>query len=74
MTRHIKGLEPVTAHNLCADFPRLGIIELHTYDELTTLILDSSVIMKVYDDHIVLDLGGKLVFLSDIDFEAIEIR
>ena len=74
MTRHIKGIRKLTAHNLCADFPRLGIIEYHTNDDLTTLILDSSVIMKVYDDHIVLDLGGKLAFLSDIEFEAVEIR
>lgn len=74
MTRHIKGLEPITAHNLCKELPRLGIIEHHINDELTTLILDSSVIMKVYDDHIVLDLGGKLAFLSDIEFEAVEIR
>ena len=74
MTRHIKGLEPLTAHNLCKELPRIGIIEEHINDDLVTLVLHSTVILKIYDDHIVIDQGLKKVFLFEDQFEAIEIR
>lgn len=74
MTRQLKGLSLKLAHDLCAEIPRLGIIEECINDPLCNIILDDPVIMKVYDDHIVIDLGGKKAFLSENDFVSIEVR
>lgn len=74
MTRHIKGLPLKLAHDLCAEIPRLGIIEEHIDDDLCTIILDDPVILKIYDNSIVIDLGGKKAFLACSEFIAIEAR
>lgn len=73
MTRQICGISKLLAHDLCKEFPRLGIIEHHIDDDMATLILDTPVILKAYDDHITLDLGGKLAFISSNDFVSIKI-
>ena len=72
MTRQICGISKQLAHDLCEEFPRLGFIEHHIDDDMTSIILDSAVILKAYDDYIKLDLGGKLAFISSNDFVSIK--
>ena len=74
MQRQVNGISAKTAHDLCAEVPRIGMIEHHIGDDLCSLILDDNVIIKVYDDCVVFDLGGIKEFLSEEDFESITIR
>lgn len=73
MTRQVNGISVKTAHDLCAAVPRIGMIEHHIGDDLCSLILDDAVIIKVYDDCIVFDLGGIKEFLSAEDFISLEV-
>lgn len=74
MTRRIRGITKRLAHDLCKELPRLGIIEYVIGEgDLADLVLDDPVILKSYDDHVTLDLGGKLMCLSKDQFVSIEI-
>lgn len=74
MSRYITGLQRQLAHDLLEEIPHLGIIELHIANGLCSIELDSAVIIKSYDDSIVLDLGYKKAILSDKEFEKVVIQ
>lgn len=74
MSRYITGLERKTAHDLMEEIPNLGIINLNIGDATCSIELDGAVIIKSYDDALVLDCGGKKVILSDNDFEKVVIQ
>lgn len=73
MKRQVNGISVKTAHDLCAAVPRIGMIEHQIGDDLCSLILDDNVIIKVYDDHVVFDLGSTKEFLSAEDFRSLEV-
>lgn len=74
MSRYITGLEIQLAHDLFKEAPHLGIIELHIADGLCSIELDSAVIIKSYDDALVLILGDKKLILSDKEFGKVVIQ
>lgn len=74
MTRQICGISKNVARNLCEELPNIGIIEEHINDDLVDIILDESVILKVYYDNAVIDQGSIKSFLGYDEFESIQIR
>lgn len=74
MTRQITGITAELAQEITEKFPRLGIIENHFNDDLASLILDDAVIIKIFSDEIMLDLGKQLIEIPVEDFVSIEIR
>ena len=74
MSRYITGLEIQLAHDLLKEAPHLGIIELKFAEGLCRIELDSAVIIKSYDDALVLILGGEKLILSDKEFEKVVIE
>ena len=74
MTRQITGITAELAKEISEKFPRLGIIENHINDDWASLILDDAVIIKIYSDEIMLDLGKQLIEIPVEDFVSIEIR
>ena len=74
MARQICGLRKRVAQSLCEELPNIGIIEEHINDDLVDIILDDSVILKVYYDNAVLDQGQIKSFLGYDEFESIQIR
>lgn len=74
MSRYITGLQRELAHDLLKEIPHLGIIELHISEGTCSIELDSAVIIKSYDDALVLILGDKKLILSDKEFEKVVIQ
>ena len=74
MSRYITGLERELAHDLLKEIPHLGIIELHIADGLCSIELDRAVIIKSYEDALVLIMGDKKLILSDKEFEKVVIQ
>ena len=73
MKRQIKGISVKLAYDLFTEIPKIGTVEHHTGDSLCNITLDDSVIIKVYDDCIVFDLGGTKEFLRAEDFISLEV-
>lgn len=74
MSRYITGLERQLAHDLLKEAPHLGIINFKIADGICDIELDSAVIIKSYDDALVLILGDKKLILSDKEFEKVVIQ
>lgn len=74
MSRYITGLEIQLVHDLLKEAPHLGIIEVNIADGLCRIELDSPVIIKSYDDALVLILGDKKLILSDKEFKKVVIQ
>ena len=49
------------------------MIEHHIGEDLCTLVLDEDVIIKIYEDCIVLDCGTVKEFISAEDFKSLEV-
>ena len=73
MKRQISGISVKLAHDLCKLLPAVGTIEHHIGDDLCTLVLDEDVIIKIYEDCIVLDCGTVKEFISAEDFKSLEV-
>ena len=75
MTRQILGLSKDSYSYIRDYIPRAIKSEtIYNDTKMADIELSDSVIMKVYDDDIILDLGAKRVSLEGIDFRAINIR
>lgn len=73
MKRQISGISVKLAHDLCKLIPAVGIIEHQIGDDLCCLVLDDGVIIKIYEDCIVLDCGTVKEFISAEDFKSLEV-
>lgn len=73
MKRQIKGISAKRAQDLCELLPTIGMIEHHIGDDLCTLIVDEYVIIKIFDDCIMLDCGTVKEFISAEDFKSLEV-
>ena len=73
MKRQIKGINVKLAEDLCKLIPTVGTIEHHIGDNLCTLILDEYVIIKIFDDCIMLDSGTVKEFIAAEDFRSLEV-
>ena len=73
MKRQIKGISVKRAQDLCELIPRIGMIEHHIDDDLCTLVLDEYVIIKIFDDCIMLDSGMFKEFIAAEDFKSLEV-
>lgn len=71
--RQIKGISVKLTYDLFTEIPHLGTVEHQIGDNLCNIILNDSVIIKVYDDCVVFDLGGKKEFLLAEDFISLEV-
>ena len=75
MTRQILGLSKDSYSYIREYIPRAIKSEsIDSYKQEIDIELSESVILKVYDDDIILDLGARRVSLEGIDFKAINIR
>ena len=75
MTRQILGLSKDSYSYIRDYIPRA--IKSESIDRCRQIVdieLSESVILKVYDNDIILDLGARRVSLEGIDFKAINIR
>ena len=75
MTRQILGLSKDSYSYIKDYIPRA--IKSESIDSCRQIIdieLSESVILKVYDNDIILDLGARRVSLEGIEFKAINIR
>lgn len=73
MKRQISGISVKLAHDLCKLIPAVGMIEHQIGDDLCTLVLNDGVIIKIYEDCIVLDCGMVKEFISAEDFKSLEV-
>lgn len=73
MKRRIKGISVKRAHDLCMLIPAVGMIEHKIGEDLCDLVLDTTVIIKIYEDCIVLDCGTVKEFIAAEDFQSLEV-
>lgn len=73
MERQIKGINVKLAQHLCELIPTVGTIEHYIGADLCTLVLDEDVIIKIYEDCIVLDCGTVKEFITPDDFKSLEV-
>lgn len=74
MTRQILGLKHDAYSYILDKIPRAIVSETIYNDEDTAnIVLSDNVIMKVYEDGLVLDLGMKKVDLEKDDFRTVMI-
>lgn len=73
MKCQINGISVKRAQDLCELIPRIATIEHHIDEDLCTLVLDEDVIIKIYEDCIVLDCGTVKEFLAAEDFKSLEV-
>lgn len=73
MKRQISGISFKLAHDLCKQLPAVGMIEHQIGDDLCNLVLDEDVIIKIYEDCIVLDCGTVKEFIAAEDFQSLEV-
>lgn len=69
MTREIKGINPKVFNQILDELPRCfeeGTIVKR--EDGYCACLNKSVILKLYDDFIVFDLGGVKTFINQCDF------
>lgn len=75
MTRQILGLKQDAYSYILDRIPRAIKSEtIYNDTRMADIELSDSVIMKVYEDGLVLDLGMKKVDLEEDDFRTITIR
>lgn len=74
MTRLILGLSRDSYNYIKDQIPRAIKGEsIDSYRQIADIELSENVILKVYDNDIILDLGARRVSLEGIDFKAIQI-
>ena len=75
MTRQILGLKHDAYGYICDKIPRAIKSEtIYNDTRMADIELSDSVIMKVYEDGIILDLGMQKVDLEEDDFRTITVR
>lgn len=75
MTRHINALAYETYDNLLSQLSRaIKTEEINAINRTVRIELSEAVIMKVYQDEIILDLGGKFFTIKQNEFDSITIR
>lgn len=73
MKRQISGISVKLAHDLCKVIPTVGVIEHQIGEDLCTLVLNDNLIIKIYEDCIVLDSGTVKEFINENDFHSLEV-
>lgn len=74
MVREILGLDKNVYLSVKELLPRAVKEHKERKSGIVDLELSDAVILKAYDDQIVLDLGGEFVIIKDRSFEYIEMR
>ena len=75
MTRHINALAYETYDDLISQLPRsVKKEEIDQRHRVVTIELSEAVVLTVYEDEIMLDLGGMLFSIDQNEFDSITIR
>ena len=75
MARRFKGLRYEVYQLILSELPRCFDEKSYVEDgnDMIHVSLSDSVILKVYDDHLMIDQGGRKVFIKPEDFVEISI-
>ena len=74
MTRQINSLAYETYDDLISQLPRVKKEEIYQLYRVVTIELSEAVVLIVYEDEILLDLGGTLFTIDQNEFDSITIR
>ena len=75
MTRQINALAYETYDDLLSQLPRaIKTEEINQINRTVRIELSDAVILKVYQNELIIDLGGKFFSFKPYEFDSITIR